>query len=941
MTDTKEEKPTTLKMGGTLKLQLNKPMEPGKLRTPTVGGLKGKTVTVEVKKHRGGYQPRELSGTESTGETASVRPTAVKPVTRELNPADAQDKRSLSESERNQRLDAIRNASLKAAQEDARKLQERKELEYRTKEESSQKKKEEEEQRLEEKRIAELKKLKENKSRKKHKDEVDLTETFIASRANKKQELTAKIEPVEEFEEEEPSKDILAPVIEEEKPVIISRKSAFLDNSDEVEDYSEEVENEADDEQQILRKSRVSETAKISGVVRPVKGADKLIIASADREKLKKSQRSEAMTVSSHKPKLRLVEERKNSVRSVLSQYADAAEERAKSVASLRRRREKLKKTSGYMAREPEKIYREVVLPESISVQELANRMSERVSDVVKALMKMGIMVTTAQVIDADTAELITAEFGHKVKRVAASDVENILAQEEDTEVSLTNRPPVVTIMGHVDHGKTTLLDALRHTNVASGEAGGITQHIGAYQVQVPGHGKVTFIDTPGHAAFTAMRARGAKVTDIVVLVVAADDGIKEQTVEAINHAKAAGVPIVVAVNKIDKPGVDASRVKNELLANDLVAEEFGGDVMVVEVSAKARLNLDKLLEAILLQADILDLKANPDRRASGAVIEAKIDKGRGVVATVLVQKGTLKVGDIVVAGSSFGYVRMMLNDKGQTQQTAEPSAAVEVLGLDAVPSAGDDFAVVDSEKTARDISEYRRNLTRGKALTGVAKLGIEQFMKEGVGAGVKELNVIVKADVHGSAEAINSSLEKIQTEEARVRVLHSGVGAITESDIALAEASKAVIVGFNVRANVQAKDLAARMGVQIRYYSIIYEMVDEMKKALAGILSPKEVEKFIGYAAIRRVYEISKLGKISGCMVTQGVIKRGSKVRLLRDNVVIHEGWLKTLRRFKDDVREVKEGFECGMSFENYDDIREGDVIEASEIEKVAATVE
>ena len=618
-----------------------------------------------------------------------------------------------------------------------------------------------------------------------------------------------------------------------------------------------------------------------------------------------------------------------------VTQALGLSEERMRSLSSIRRQREKAKRGEAAGGAQ-EKIIREVVIPEAITVQELANRMAERAVDVVKALMKMGSMVTVTQSIDADTAELIVSEFGHKMKRVTEGDVENILKIDDDIAEDLQPRAPVVTIMGHVDHGKTSLLDALRKTDVAAGEAGGITQHIGAYQVAMKSGQRITFLDTPGHEAFTAMRARGAKVTDIVVLVVAADDGIMEQTKEAINHAKVAGVPIIVAVNKIDKPGADASRVKTELMSYELVPEEFGGETMVIEVSAKTGANLEKLEEAILLQAEVLELQANPDRAAVGAVVEAKVDRGRGVVATLLVQRGTLKVGDIVVAGASNGRVRALIDDKGRTIETAGPSTPVEILGLDSVPEAGDEFAVVENEKTARDITEYRQKRTRQNQAVVVRTL--ENYFGTGVKA--KELNLIVKTDVQGSAEALSASVGKFSSDEVQIRVIHSGVGAINESDVTLAQATRSIIVGFNVRASAQAKDLAAREKIDIRYYSVIYDVVEDIKAAASGMLSPTLKENFLGYAEIRQVFTVTKAGKVAGCMVTEGVVKRGAKVRLLRDNVVIHTGALKTLKRFKDDAKDVKSGMECGMAFENYDDIREKDMIECFEVEEVARTI-
>lgn len=618
-------------------------------------------------------------------------------------------------------------------------------------------------------------------------------------------------------------------------------------------------------------------------------------------------------------------------------------DQRVRSLASIRRQREKaLKKATGASSSaSQEKIVREVVIPENITVQELANRMAVRAVDVIKALMKLGMMVTVTQSIDADTAELVVGEFGHKFKRVAEADVENVLLDAEaDAEELQLPRPPVVTVMGHVDHGKTSLLDALRKTDVAAREAGGITQHIGAYQVELSGGQKVTFLDTPGHEAFTAMRARGAKVTDIVILVVAADDGIMEQTKEAISHAKAAKVPVIVAVNKIDKPDADPERVKNELMSYELVPEEYGGDTIVVPVSAKQGTNLDKLVENILLQAEVLELKANPNRAAGGVVIESKLDQGRGVVATLLVQKGTLRAGDIVVAGPAYGRVRTIIDDKGRTLPEALPGMPVEILGLSAAPEAGDVFSVVVDEKTAREIAEYRERMVRQHQASLLGARSIEQMFGSAAGSGVKELPVLIKGDVQGSVEAIAGSLHKYATEEVAVKILHSGVGGITESDVTLANATNAMIIAFNVRATPKAKEMAARDKVNIRYYSVIYNVVDDVKALLSGMLAPTLQEKFLGYAEIREVFNISRVGKVAGCMIIDGIVKRGSKVRLLRDNVVIHEGALKTLKRFKDEVKEVKSGFECGMAFENYDDIRQGDMIECFEVEEIARSV-
>ncbi|MFO1209632.1 MAG: translation initiation factor IF-2 [Amaricoccus sp.] len=619
---------------------------------------------------------------------------------------------------------------------------------------------------------------------------------------------------------------------------------------------------------------------------------------------------------------------------------ANATDEegRQRSLAAMRRRQERDKRRVASHSGEREKVVRDVAVPDAITVQELANRMAERVAAVVKVLMQNGVMATQNQTIDADTAALIVEEFGHRVVRRSESEVVDALnLASGDDAGNLRSRPPVVTIMGHVDHGKTSLLDAIRKTNVVSGEAGGITQHIGAYQVTTPNGALVTFLDTPGHAAFTSMRARGAQVTDIVVLVVAADDSVMPQTVEAISHAKAAGVPIIVAINKVDKPGADPTRVRTQLLSHEIVVEEMGGDVLDVEVSALTGKGLDTLLEDIALQAELLDLTANPDRQAEGAVIEAKLDVGRGPVATVLVQKGTLKRGDIFVVGEQWGRVRALVDDKGERIDAAGPSVPVEVLGLSGTPEAGDVLNVVDDEAKAREIASYRERLARDKRAAQGSATTLDQLLaKAKADRNVKELPVVVKADVQGSAEAIVQALDKISTDEVRIRVLHSGVGAITESDVTLAEASKAPIIGFNVRANAPARESANQKGIEIRYYSIIYNLVDDVKQAASGLLAPEIREKFIGYARILQVFKITGAGKVAGCQVTEGVARRSAGVRLLRDNVVIHEGKLKTLKRFKDEVREVQVGQECGMAFENYDDIREGDVIEIFETETV-----
>ena len=617
----------------------------------------------------------------------------------------------------------------------------------------------------------------------------------------------------------------------------------------------------------------------------------------------------------------------------VASATTENDRDRGPSLAAMRRRRDK---KMGRNQQDAPKLSREVIIPEAITVGELANRMAERSVTVIKMLMQQGEMAKITDVIDADTAELIATELGHTVKRVSEADVEEGLFDlpSDDKAEDLANRAPVVTIMGHVDHGKTSLLDAIREANVVSGEAGGITQHIGAYQVDKNGS-KVTFLDTPGHEAFTAMRARGAQATDIAVLVVAADDGVMPQTIESIKHAKAAGVPIIVAINKMDKPEANPQRVRTELLQHEVFVESMGGDVLDVEVSAKSGAGLDKLLETILLQAEVLELKAPHDGRAEGLVIEAKLDRGRGAVATVLIQRGMLKVGDIVVAGTEMARVRALINDKGEQVKEAGPSVPVEVLGFNGVPSAGDRFSVVETEARAREVTEYRQRAIREKTAGGGAT-SLEQMMNQLKASGIAKFPLIIKGDVQGSVEAIVASLDKLGTDEVSAQILHQGVGGITESDVTLATASKAVIIAFNVRANKQAQELATREGIEIRYYNIIYDLVDDVKSAMSGLLSPERRETFIGYAEILEVFQITKVGKVAGCRVTEGIVERGAGVRLLRDNVVIHEGKLKTLKRFKDEVKDVQTGQECGMAFENYEDIRQGDVIECFRVETV-----
>ena len=623
----------------------------------------------------------------------------------------------------------------------------------------------------------------------------------------------------------------------------------------------------------------------------------------------------------------------------VMADDGEDSLERQRSLASIRRKREK-EKLKQQQSMETQKIVREVIIPETITVSQLAERMSLRVVEVIKVLMGMGVMATATQVIDADTAELVVTELGHKFKRVSEADVEEGLLGQKDDPKSLKPRAPVVTVMGHVDHGKTSLLDAIRQTDVVAREAGGITQHIGAYQVKIPSGDVITFLDTPGHAAFTAMRARGADVTDIVILVVAADDSVMEQTIEAIHHAKAAEKPIIVAINKIDSPNADVNKVKTQLLQHDLVVEEMGGEIQCVEVSAKQKTNIDKLEEAVLLQSQMLELKANPDRDAIGVVVEAKLEKGRGPVATVLIERGTIKTGDIFVAGTEWGKVRTLIDDHGRQTKSAGPSVPVEVVGFNGTSEAGDHFIVVDSEAQAREIAEYRIRKKKNAQMAASKKTMDQLFTSAAEEGTKKELAVVIKTDVQGSMEAITGSLEKINNDEVSVKVLHAGVGGISESDVILAAASGGIVLGFNVRANQQAREMAKHDGVEIRYYSIIYNIIDDIKAALSGMLSPELKEEYLGTAEIRQVFNITKVGKIAGCYVRDGSVQRGAKVRLLRDDVVIHEGTLKTLKREKDEVKEVNQGLECGMAFENYEDIKDGDQIECFQVKEIQRTL-
>lgn len=646
-----------------------------------------------------------------------------------------------------------------------------------------------------------------------------------------------------------------------------------------------------------------------------------------------KDEKFEEEKVAPTKPKI--IEPKKLKKLDILNMLNDdsgGTKVQTRSLSAIKRAKAKEKRKNDTSIK-TEKLYREVILPEVITVSELASHMTEKSSDVTRELMKLGIMATGTQSIDADTAELVATSFGHTVKRVKESDIEDTLNNIADSEESLQARAPIVTVMGHVDHGKTSLLDALKSTDVVTGEAGGITQHIGAYTVTTSSGKMITFIDTPGHEAFTEMRTRGAKVTDIVILVVAADDGIKTQTIEAISHAKAANVPIIVAINKVDKPGADVEKVKNELLAHELIPEDLGGDIITVEVSAKQKLNLDKLEEFILLVAEMQELKANPNAVASGVVIESRMHASRGVISTVIIQRGTLKKGDIILAGNSYGRVKRVCNDKGRTIQAAGPSIAVEVFGLDSAPSAGNLFNVVETDKKAKDIIDYRKRKARDLQVTA-SKTSLEElFLKASGESKEKNLAIIIKGDVHGSIEAIVNSLNKIESDEVKLKILHSAVGGITESDVNLATASGALILGFNVRPNSAAALDAENNKVDIRYYSVIYDLIDDIKLIMSGMLSPIIREEYIGSVDIREVFNISKTGKIAGSYVTKGIIKRGAGIRLLRDNIVIHEGKLKTLKRFKDDVKEVREGFECGIAFENYHDIKIGDSVEVFDI--------
>ncbi|MEO9874405.1 MAG: translation initiation factor IF-2 [Anderseniella sp.] len=727
-------------------------------------------------------------------------------------------------------------------------------------------------------------------------------------------------------------------LVEARQRDIEDKKRAEIEAVERVErearEAAERVEKEAEEARRAAKRAADAEAKEAAAEVKASKAAAAAAEPETDASRSKSRRPSGGADKPATPPKPRNDADRRRGKLTISNALNDDGG-RARSLAAFRRRQERQKKQARGGSVTKEKVAREVTIPEVITIQELANRMSERAVDVIKFLMKEGEMHTINDVIDTDTAQLIAEDFGHTVKRVSESDVEEGLMQDDDPADSMKPRAPIVTVMGHVDHGKTSLLDALRNASVVSGEAGGITQHIGAYQVETA-NGLATFIDTPGHAAFTAMRARGAKATDIVVLVVAADDGVMPQTIEAISHAREAGVPLIVAINKIDKPDSDPNRVRTDLLNHEVIVESMSGDVLEVEISALKGTNLDKLLEAILLQAELLNLQANPDRAADGIVVEAQLDKGRGPVATVLVRRGTLRVGDIVVAGVAWGKVRALINDKGANIDEAGPSVPVEVLGMSSAPEAGDQIVVVEHEGRAREITEYRERKLRDTRGAPSARSSLEQMMSQLKESGKQEFSILIKADVQGSAEAIVQALDKLGTDEVAARVVHYAVGGISESDVQLAQASNAIVVGFNVRANKQARDAAEASGIEVRYYNIIYDLVDDVKAAMSGLLSPDLRETFLGNAEILEVFNITKVGKVAGCRVVEGNVQRGAKVRLVRDSVVVHEGTLSTLKRFKDEVKEVQVGQECGMAFENYQDMRAGDVIECFTVESI-----
>lgn len=880
-----EKKPLSLNRS---KLELSKTIEAGQVRQNFSHG-RSKSVTVEVRKKRtfeknesGRFREVKKDLVEEQAPAAEKpAPEAKKePVEEPKSRQTVDDHGNLTDSER-----AARMAALKAAEE--RRKQEEADAEIRAREEAA-RKAEEESRKAEEAKAAAEAKQEEEKPAASENDSPSVEEVEKQLAASTAKGKTSKPKPAgkPKAEENVMQGEPAEPLVPEER-----RRAAPADAKS---------------------KSRKE----------------------IDEENARQAARKRAEEEAGRAARGKGDDGRRRGKLSINNAMSGDEGGRRRSMASIKRQQAKAKARAQGPQKPKEKVVRDVVIPDVITVQELANRMAERAADVIKTLMSMGVMATINQSLDPDTAQLVVEEFGHNMRRVSDADVEEALVAADDNEEQLIGRPPVVTVMGHVDHGKTSLLDALRATDVAGGEAGGITQHIGAYQVTMATGSKITFIDTPGHAAFTEMRSRGAKVTDIVVLVVAADDSVMPQTIEAISHAKAADVPMIVAINKIDKPGANPSKVKTELLQHEVVVEEMGGDVQAVEVSAKQRTGLTELEEAILLQSEVLDLKANPERVADGVVVEARMEKGRGPVATVLVQRGTLRTGDIFVTGPEWGRVRALIDDHGNRVAEAIPGMPVEVTGLNGVPSAGDDFVVVENEAKAREVSDFRQRRIRETQAAAMKKSALENMFSQS--GDVKELPIVIKGDVQGSVEALIGTLQKLGNEEVSVRVLHSGVGGINESDVTLARASNALIIGFNVRANQQAREQSRRDNVDIRYYSIIYDVADDIKKMLSGMLSPEVREKFLGYAEIRDIFTISG-NKIAGCMVTEGIVKRGAGVRLLRDNVVIHSGELSTLRRFKDEVKEVREGYECGMSFAKYNDIQAGDVIECFENEEIA----
>ncbi|WP_027287257.1 translation initiation factor IF-2 [Rhodovibrio salinarum] len=916
--DGDDNKKLKLKKPG--KLELSKTVEQGQVKQSFSHG-RSKQVSVEVKRKRtyqrgesgrmtevqqgSGQQEAEKAFQQPTGQQApsgqrqqpaqaksqpqqpaESRSTPEEQATRTLEREQQRTGRTLTESERQARLRALEQAE-RDREERERKRQEEEERRRRQAEEEAQRREEEEKRRQAEEEAR--KQLEAEEAERQRQKEAEEAAQQTPQDTGADAPAAADSQPAAEAEPE------AAPVPESEETADARAKRKAKEARDKDDAAAEEA----------------------GGRVKRAKGGEKKP-GGGGRNKGGDDRRRGRLTI---------------------SQALEGGEgNRSRSQAQLKRQRQRQKQQQSQQP--PKKVVREVQIPDVITVGELANRMAERSGDVIKQLMQLGTMATINQSIDPETAELIVQEFGHTPKRVSDADVEDVLHTEEDREEDLKPRAPVVTVMGHVDHGKTSLLDALRKTDVVAGEAGGITQHIGAYQVVLSGGAGITFLDTPGHAAFTQMRSRGADVTDIVVLVVAADDSVKDQTVEAINHAKAAEKPIVVAINKCDKPEANPDKVRQELLNYEIVTEDMGGETQAIEVSATTREGLDQLEEAILLQAEILELKANPDRAAEGVVVEAKLEKGRGPVATILVQRGTLKKGDNFVAGAEWGRVRALVNDRGENVNSAGPSIPVELLGLQGTPKAGDEVIVVDNEQRAREISEYRQERQREKEVAASGRASLETMLSQIKEGQASELPVVIKADVQGSLEAIQGALGQIGNDEVQPNILHHGVGGINESDVTLAGASGAVIIAFNVRANGKAREMAKQEGVNIRYYSVIYNLIDDVKQALQGMLSPEAREEFIGYAEIRQVFSVTKVGKVAGCRVTEGVVKRGAGVRLLRDNRVIYEGNLKTLKRFKDEVREVKDGYECGISLENWEDIQEGDVLECYEVKEVQRTL-